>query len=637
MSPGREATYGEAALLDVPRGAAAVLARLGTQVLVCDGAMGTMLHSGGVSLDRALPELSVSQPELVRAIHRAYIAAGAQLIETNTFGASRFRLARHGLQDRVAEINRAGVRVARQAREQAEAPSVLVAGSVAPATGTGHVGQIAPAELRDAFREQIAALVEAGVDLLMLETFSSLAEMVEAIGAARALSGLPIGAQMTFVEDGRTLTGDTPAEVASALDALDVAVIGANCALGPQGLLEVLRELARHADRPLAAQPNAGPPTLLDGRFRYTADPAYFARYARSFVEVGAAMVGGCCGTTPAHIEAVAAAVGSLSPARHERPPSSGRAPRPAEPSPAPVPVSSSSRLVEKLAARTFVVACELPPPESGDAERALQDVARLRAAGCDAAVVAPVRSTRAQLSSTSLALLIQERVPELEAILTVTTWDRSVIALQADLLGAHAFGLRHVICRTGTPPFQGDYPNVAGIWDIDGLGLSEMLHGLNEGRDHHGTPLGRPTAFVIGARIHPAADDFERQVRSVRAKIAAGASYLLTPPVFDVDALARLLEAAGNPDLPVLLGIMPLRDVRHAEYLQHEVPDMAVPDPVIQRMWKAGGRGAEVGLEVALELLATARARGHVHGVVVSSGTGSADEIVRVLGALPR
>jgi methionine synthase / methylenetetrahydrofolate reductase(NADPH) len=636
MRPRRPADASPVALLDEPRPAADVLARLGTQVLVCDGAMGTMLHSGGVSLDRSLPELSLSQPDLVRAIHRAYIAAGAQLIESNTFGASRYRLARHGLQDRVAEINRAGARVAREAREQADAPALLVAGSVAPVTPTGYHGQISGPELRGAFREQIAALAEAEVDLLMFETFGSLAEMVEALGVAREITGLPIVAQMTFVEDGRTLAGDTPAEVATVLESLDVAVLGANCALGPQGLLEVLRELARHTGLPLAAQPNAGPPTLLDGRFRYTADPAYFARYARSFVKVGAALVGGCCGTTPAHIEAVSAAIGSLPVAEHPRPRSTRRAPL-ADGPPSPPSLASSSPLADKLAARRFVIACELPPPVSVDAEGALQDAARLRAAGCDAVVVAPVRSTRAQVSSASLALLIQERVPDLEAILTVTTWDRSVIALQADLLGAHAFGLRHVICRTGTPPLQGDYPNVAGIWDIDGLGLSRMLNGLNEGRDHHGTPLGRPTAFVIGARIHPAADDFERQVRSVRAKIAAGASYLIAPPVFDVDALARLLDAADAGDLPVLLGVMPLRDFRHAEYLQHEVPDTAVPEALLQRMWKAGQRGAEVGLEIALELLATARARGHVHGVVVHSANGSADEMIRVLEALPR
>jgi homocysteine S-methyltransferase len=634
MSPRLPVDDGPAALMNEPRPVAAALGKLGTQVLVCDGAMGTMLHSGGVSLDRSLPELSLSQPDLVRAIHRAYIAAGAQLIESNTFGASRYRLARHGLQDRVTEINRAGVRVAREAREQAEAPSLLVAGSVAPVTPTGYHGHISGPELRSAFREQIAALVEAGVDLLMFETFNSLSEMVEALGVAREVGSLPVIAQMTFVEDGRTLAGDTPAEVATMLESLDVAVVGANCALGPQGLLEVVRDLARHTSLPLAAQPNAGPPTLLDGRFRYTADPGYFARYARSFVEAGAAIVGGCCGTTPDHIEAVAAAIGSLPvaarPRAHRRAPSVGGAPSP--PSSAP-----SSPLADKLVARSFVVACELQPPVSVDAEAALQDAARLRAAGCDAVVVAPVRSPRAQVSSTSLALLIQERVPELEAILTVTTWDRSVIALQADLLGAHAFGLRHVICRTGTPPVQGDYPNIAGIWDIDGLGLSEMLNGLNEGKDHHGTPLGRPTAFVIGARIHPAADDFDRQVRSVRAKIAAGASYLISPPVFDVDALARLLDAAGAGDLPVLLGVMPLRDFRHAEYLQHEVPDVAVPETLLRRMWKAGQRGSEVGLGIALELLATARARGHVHGVVVHSANGSADEMLPVLEALQR
>ncbi|MFN8634179.1 MAG: bifunctional homocysteine S-methyltransferase/methylenetetrahydrofolate reductase [Chloroflexota bacterium] len=672
MSPTREANDGNATLLQEPKGAAGLLAGLRTRVLVADGAMGTMLHSGGVSLDRSLPELSLSQPDLVRAIHRAYIAAGAHLIETNTFGASRFRLARHGLQDRVAEINRAGARVAREARERAGASSVLVAGSVAPATPTASHAQIPAADLRAAFEEQIAALVEAGVDLLMFETFSSLSEMVEAVGVAQTVGSLPIVAQMTFVEDGRTLTGDTPAEVAQVLESLAVAAIGANCVLGPQGLLDVLRELARHTSLPLAAQPNAGPPTLLDGRFRYTADPAYFARYTRSFVQAGAALVGGCCGTTPAHIEAVASAVRGLAPG--EPAPTAGpladgprrtsrraetllesrgsaRTGNVGEALPAPPPArrasvvlaaprsdtASAATFVEKLRTGMFAVTCEIAPPESGDAERALEDVACLRAAGCDAVVVAPVKSTRAQVSSTSLALLIQQRVPELDAILTVTTWDRSVIALQADLLGAHAFGLRHVICRTGTPPLQGDYPNVAGVWDIDGLGLSQMLQGLNEGRDHHGTPLGRPTAFVIGARIHPAADDFERQVRSVRAKIDAGASYLISPPVFDVDALARLLDAADAGDLPVLLGIMPLRDFRQAEYLQHEVPDMAVPEALLQRMWKAGPRGAEVGMEIALELVETARARGHIHGVAVSSGTGSADEMVRLLGMLAR
>jgi homocysteine S-methyltransferase len=599
--------------------------------------MGTMLHSGGVSLDRSLPELNLSEPELVRAIHQAYIAAGAQLIETNTYGASRFRLARHGLEGRVAEINRAGARVAREARERSGGSSLLVAGSVGPVTPTGHHGQISVPELRGAFREQVAALVEAGVDLLILETFSSLSEMVEAIGSARETTSLPIVAQMTFVEDGRTLTGDSPAEVAAALDALDVLVIGANCALGPQGLLDVLSELGRHTRRPLAAQPNAGPPTILDGRFRYTADPAYFARYARSFVKAGAVLVGGCCGTTPAHIEAVTAAVHGLIPSERPRSRVTRRTTRADILSPMPSPVASSSPFADKLAGRTFVFACELPPPVSGDTERALQDAALLSAAGCDAVVVAPGNSTRAQVSSASLALLIQERVPDLEAILTVTTWDRSVIALQADLLGAHAFGLRHVICRSGTPPLQGDYPNVAGIWDLDGLGLSRMLNGLNAGRDHNGAPLGRPTAFVIGARIHPAADDFDRQVRSVREKIAAGASYLITPPVYDVDALARLLDASGGGDLPVLLGVMPLQDFRYAEYLQHEVPDTAVPEALLQRMWSAGPRGAEVGLEIALELVASARERGYVHGVVVSSAIGSASEMACVLEALAR
>lgn len=621
-------------------GTAGVLQRLGTEVLVCDGAMGTMLHSGGVSLDLSLPALNIRQPDLVRAIHQAYIAAGAQVIETNTFGASQYRMTRHGLEQRVAEVNLAGARLAREAREQSGVASLLVAGSVSPATPTGYRGAISPDDLRAVLGEQIAALVEGGVDLLIFETFGNLAEMVEAVGVAREIADLPIVAQMTFVEDHQTLAGNSPAEVAGALESLGVAVIGANCTLGPQGLLEVLRELARHTSLPLAAQPNAGPPTLVEGQFRYTADPAYFARYARRFVEVGAALVGGCCGTTPAHIEAVAAEVAGLAPPAR---PSVREKPEPVEvsvasPEPAAsAPVPSPSAFADRLAARDFVVACELSPPVSGDTERALQDAALLREAGSDAVVIGPVGSTRAQVSPASLALLVQQRVPQLEAILTITTWDRSLSALQADLLGAYAFGLRNVICRTGTPPPHGDYPNVAGIWDVDSRGLIQILRGLNEGRDHNGIALGRPTAFMIGARINPAADDFAQELATAREKVAGGASFLVTPPVFDVDALARLLDALGADHLPVLLGVMPLQDFRHAEFLQHEVPEMVLPERLLQRMWEAGARGAEAGREIALELIAAARKRGLVHGIILSSGNGSASEMAGLLRALGR
>jgi methionine synthase I (cobalamin-dependent)/5,10-methylenetetrahydrofolate reductase len=620
-----------------------VVERLRSEVLVCDGAMGTMLHAGGVSLDRSLPELNVSHPDLVRSIHRAYIAAGADIIETNTFGASRVRLARYGLSGRTTELNRAGVRLAReaqqQARQQVGEAALLVAGSVSPATPGGLTHRLPVRELREAFREQIEVLFEGGIDLLLFETFGSLAELVEAVGVAASLGPVPVVAQMTFVEDGRTLGGDSPEEVATTLSELGVAALGANCTLGPQGLLDVLTELARWTSLPLTAQPNAGPPTLTDGHFQYSAaDPGYFARHARRFVELGATLVGGCCGTTPAHIEAVAVLVADMRPAGPRRLSSNGRhVPAFARaPDRQAAEKSVTNPLLDRAARGELVLACELPPSVGADAGRAVEDATLLKAAGCHAVIVGPVGSTRAHVSPASIALLVQQRVPDLEVILTATTWEKSLMVLQADLLGTYAFGIRHVLCRTGTPPLHGDYPNAAGVWEVDSLGLIEVLRGLNEGRDYNGIPLGRPTTFVVGARINPAASDFVHEVAVARRKLAAGADFLVTPPVYDLDALERLLDALDPPPgVPVLLGLMALQDLRHAEYLQHEVPEMAIPRHVLERMARAGESGPAVGREIARELAGSARERGRVHGVVLSSAAGSAAELAGLLPML--
>ena len=618
-----------------------VASRLASQVLVCDGAMGTLLHAGGVSLDRSLPELNLSNPDRVRSVHRAYIDAGADVIETNTFGASRLRLARYGLSAQATQLNRAGARIAQQARDDGGAASLLVAGSVSPATPVGLAHRVAARELRDAFKEQIEGLYDGGVDLLVFETFGSLAELIEAIGVAQSLGSLPIVAQMTFVEDGRTLGGDSPEEVATALSNLHVTVIGANCTLGPQGLLDVLAELARWTNLPLSAQPNAGPPTLTDGHFQYTAaDPAYFGRQARRYVELGATLVGGCCGTTPAHIGALAAAVRGL-----KRSPStaavSGVRLHTSGPAGPPVDETGSppeSVILSSLAKAQLVVACELPAPVGADVQRAVEDAQLLKRVGCDAVVVAPVGSTRVQASPASIALLVQQRVPGLEVILTATTWEKSLMVLQADLLGTYAFGIRHVLCRTGTPPLHGDYPNAAGVWEVDSLGLIEVLRGLNEGRDYNGIPVGRPTGFVIGARINPAASDFAHEVATARQKLAGGANFMVTPPVYDLEALERLLEAIDPPsDVPLLLGLMPLQDMRHAEYLEHEVPDMSVPHSVLEQMCRAGEQGPAVGRELALELFQSARARGLVQGVVLSSASGLASEMAQLVPDLVR
>ena len=598
----------------------------GNRVLVCDGAMGTMLQAAGVSLDLSLPELSLARPELVKAIHGAYIAAGADIIETNTFGACRTRLSRYGLENRVVEINHAAVRAARDAVAASDRP-VLVAASVGPATPANSRGRISAAVLHESFREQMAALAEAGADLFILETFGNLEELTEAIKAAReAAPQLPIVAQMTFLEDGRTLAGETPAEVARRVEGLGLAALGVNCTHGPQGLLEILAELSRHTSLPLAAQPNAGSPTFVDGRFQYATDPAYLARYAGRYVQAGAALVGGCCGTTPAHVEAIAAAVKGLRPAARRRAASSQTG------GPATGTMGTEvapSRLMQRLAAHDFVVVGELAPPTGGAADQAIVDAGVLREEGVSAVLIGSPTSPRAQVSPTSLAVLLQQRVEGLEAILTVATWEKSVMSLQADLLGAYAFGVRHVVCRTGTPPLLGDYPNTGGFWDVDSVELIQLLRGLNEGHDRHGIDLAQPTAFVIGARINPMAEDVEREIEDARRKIDAGVDFLITPAIYDVEALERLMDAAGVPgELPVLLGVMPLRDFNHAEYLEHEVPGVSVPESMLERMWRAREDAPAEGRAIARELIEQARAGKRVRGVVLSSAGSDIEEM---------
>jgi homocysteine S-methyltransferase len=498
---------------------------------------------------------------------------------------------------------------------------------VGPATPPATRGRVSVSLLRDAFREQIAALAEAGVDLIILETFGNSDELIEAIGAAHEVApNLPVVAQMTFMEDGRTLAGETPAEVAARVEGLGLAGLGANCTHGPQGLAEILTELGRHTSLPLAAQPNAGSPTFVDGRFQYATDPSYLARYATRYVQTGAVLVGGCCGTTPAHVEAVAAAVKGLTPVSRRRTSATTvRTDARDEPDGGVAP----SRLMQRLAEKRFVVIGELGAPTGGAADQALTDAAALKEEGATAVLIAPPSSPRAQVSPTSLAVLVQQRVEGLEAILTVATWEKSVMSLQADLLGAYAFGVRHVVCRTGTPPLLGDYPNTGGFWDVDSVELIQLLRGLNRGQDRHGIPLAQPTAFVIGARINPTAEDVEREIADARRKIEAGVDFLITPPVFDVPALERLMDAARVPEtMPVLLGVMPLRDFNHAEYLQHEVPGVSLPESMVERMWKAREDAPAIGREIARELIDEARRSGRLRGVVISSGANDVAEI---------
>jgi homocysteine S-methyltransferase len=604
------------------------------QVLVCDGAMGTLLHAAGVTLDRVLPELNLSNPDLVREVHRRYLDAGADIIQTNTFRAARPRLAQQELAASTVSINEAGVRIARAAAEESGRP-VLVAGSVGPVVTGSQRARLAPNARATAHAEQVQVLADAGVDLLLFETFSALDEMVEAVSAARDVCGLPIVAQMTFVDDERTLSGDTPAEVASELERLRVDVIGVNCTLGPQGVHVVIEQLARHSAQPLAAQPNAGLPRMIgERRFRYRLEEDYIARYARRCVDAGASLVGGCCGTTPEHIAAIRRAVAGVSPGRTARPTSGSElahSPAPAAGDP-PTPLAPRRPLRDRLAAGHYVVGAELQPPLGGDPAASLRQVDALADLGLDPVFVSPSPSPRAQMSALSLALVLQQH-RTLHTVVSMTTWDRSIMSLQADLLGAQACGIESVVCRTGNPPLQGDYPNTDGIWDVDSLGLIRLVRALNEGRDSNGVPLHSPTSVTIGARVNPAADDLDAELAKARAKIDAGAHFLITWPVYDLEVVARLLDGIGQRAVPVLLTVRPLRDFHEAEYLRHEVPDVHVPEAFLDRLRGAGDRQAEVGLELACELVREGRRLGQ--GLILMGRDPSARDETRMLGEL--
>jgi methionine synthase / methylenetetrahydrofolate reductase(NADPH) len=623
------------------------IACLGRQILVCDGAMGTMLHAAGAALDRSLPELNLSDPGLVSTIHESYLSAGADIIQTNTFGANRLWLGDHGFPDKVDEINRAGVRIARAAQEACER-AVLVAGSVSPAVTASQRRRIGSAERTEVIREQVQSLVaHRGVDLLILETFGYLDELVEAVCAVADLTDVPVIAQATFADDAYTLGGETPREVATVLSGLPVAMLGTNCTIGPQRMLTVAEDLVRYASVPVSAQPNAGQPRRTGPRsFEFAIDGGYFARYIGRFTEAGVSLVGGCCGTTPTHIRAAvgvvrdadAAGNGSAHSRAHSRahsqPPAHRRRSRPddllASPTAAGQPVRPvSGTLADQLASRRFIVAAAIATPAGGRAGEALETAAVLAAHGIGVFAVQPPETARTHLDSLDMALHLQQQAG-VETVATVTTWDKTIMTLQADLLGAHALGLRSVISTTGSPPVRGDYPAVDGIWEVDSLGLIALLAGLNAGRDSNGLALTTRTSFCVGARVNPGARDMDAEIARARAKVRAGAHFLVSRPVYELDSLLRVVSALEAEDTPLLLSVTPLRSFEEADYLAHEVPGVTIP-PEALRLMEQAGRGAAraVGVELAADLLRDARKL--VSGVIVTA----AEEDLTVLAPL--
>jgi methionine synthase / methylenetetrahydrofolate reductase(NADPH) len=612
---------------------------LGQRLIVCDGAMGTMLHAAGCALDRALPEVNLSDPKLVAAIHESYISAGADVIQTNTFGANRLWLAGHGYPDQVEEINRAAVGIAREMSERS-GREVFVAGSVSPAVTARQRRQVGAAERQDVIAEQIRSLAAAGIDLIILETFGYLDELAEAVTAASGACDLPIVAQATFADDGRTLGGETPHEVATVLGGLPIVMLGTNCTIGPQRMLAVVESLVRYSTLPVSAQPNAGQPRKVGHRrFEFSIDATYFARYLRRFAEAGAAMVGGCCGTTPTHIEAAAANVADL-PVPGPRASTRPRPPRLAQAGPGEAGAGEAGAggagaggastgtgiLAARLAARDFVVAAEIPAPDGGAIPA--ETVTALRGQGLDLLTVTSPENPRAHRDSLGMAVQLQAQ-GGVETIVTMTTWDKTIMTLQADLLGAHALGIRSVICETGSPPVLGDYPAVDGIWEVDSLGLVALLAGLNAGRDLDGLPLTMKTSFCIGSRVNPGAPDAGAELERARAEVAAGAHFLVTRPLYELDSLRRMTFP-----VPVLACITPLRSFEEADYLAHEVPDVTVPAATLRAMEGAGQAAARAtGLRLAADLLAEARPL--ADGVVLTMPGGDAATLGPLLAVL--
>jgi methionine synthase / methylenetetrahydrofolate reductase(NADPH) len=621
------------------RPAPAPVLELGQRVLVCDGAMGTMLHAAGAALDRALPELNLSDPALVSTIHESYLSAGADIIQTNTFGANRLWLGDHGFPDKVDEINRAGVQIARGAQNQCER-QVLVAGSVSPAVTGRQRRRIGSAERTEVIREQVRALTaDPGVDLLILETFGYLDELVEAVCAVAGICDVPVIAQATFADDAFTLGGETPREVATVLSGLPVAMLGTNCTIGPQRMLTVAEDLVRYASVPVSAQPNAGQPRRTGPRsFEFAVDGGYFARYISRFADAGVSLVGGCCGTTPAHIAAAVATIREAAIREAEAGDTRPSAPRrrrrandPARPNGLTHPTDPirltklaqpTGTLADQLASGRFIVAAAIAAPVGGGAGgragEPAEAAAALAAQGIGLFAVQPPESARTHSDCIDMALHLQQQAG-VETVATVTTWDKTIMTLQADLLGAHALGIRSVISTTGSPPVLGDYPAVDGIWEVDSLGLIALLDGLNKGRDCNGLATAARTSFCIGARVNPGARDMDAEIARARAKVRAGAHFLVSRPVYELDSLLRVVAALEAKDLPLLLSVTPLRSFEEADYLAHEVPGVTIPPDTLRAMERAGrGAARAVGIELAADLLREARTL--VSGVILTA-----------------
>lgn len=615
-----------------------LIERLSSGPLLGDGAMGTMLYSLGVSIDENFDHLNLTHPELVAQVHRAYLNAGSDLLETNTFGANRFRLDAAGLGNQVLAVNKKAARIAREERE-ISGKSTIIAGAIGPTNRTIEpYGQVTRLQIRDAFREQIDALLEGGVDCLIFETFGSIDEIEEALAAAREACDLPLIAMMTFAEDGVTVAGNDVCDVITRLGAFNPEVIGGNCSVGPSRLLNVMQSMHSHyADRSgeqaLACMPNAGWPAHSGGRVIYPSTPEYFAEFARQAVETGVGLIGGCCGTTPDHIAAMRAALdggkvddGNIVQASMAR--SSRSVVRDI------VTLDEGPTELAAAIGNKFLVSVEIDPPKGLNPEKAISGARMLKESGVDLINVADSPMARVRMSALTLCYLIQHEVG-IETIVHFTTRDRSLMGLQSELLGAHAAGVRNILALTGDPPSLGNYPGSSAVYDIDSIGLIRVLTKLNSGVDSAGASIGRMANFTIACAVDPTKGDLVDEARRLHEKVDAGAQLVMTQPIYDVSVWTNFLEYFGGPvPVPVMIGILPLQSSKHAEFLHNEVPGITLTDRARERMRRAGADGRQEGVHMAQELLADLRP--HAQGVYLMPSFGRyevAAEVLEILG----
>ena len=608
-----------------------LLSALEDRVLVCDGAMGTMLYSKGVFISRCFDELNISNPQLVREVHLDYINAGAQIIETNTFGANHSKLMTHGLAEQMREINVQGARIAREAAGE----GIFAAGAMGPlGIRIEPWGKTSIDEAQAMFREQAQALLDGGVDAFMLETFFDLNEVLAAIRGVREVSDRPLIVQMSIEEDGNSPEGTPPEVFARRLGEWGADVLGLNCSVGPQTMLDAIERIAGVTSKKLSVQPNAGKPKNIEGRNIYLCSPEYMASYAKKFVQYGVKIVGGCCGTTPQHIKAIRAAVQSHGlHGLHGL--KSVKSVQSVALSP-PVPLETKSRLGAKLARAEFIKIVEMIPPLGHDFAEAIEKAKYLQAHDVDAINVPQAPPSSARMSAISLAMLL-EKSTEIESLAHYTCRDKNLLGMQADLLGAYALGLRNLLLITGDPHQRGDYPDATTVYEVDSIGLANMVNSLNHGIDVGGKSIGKPTGFVMGMGANPGAINNDEELRRFSYKVEAGAEFVLTQPVFDLNVLERFLRRTENSRIPVIAAVLPLPNFKIAELLNYETPGCSIPDALLNRMRNAQSKSAEharnEGIVIAQGILASVQ--GMVQGVQIRGPFEQYETPVEVLSVI--